>query len=138
MARAVDARRAPRHRAAMDDVVTTELLALERRGWDALCDATGADFYGEVMTDDGVMVLANGAVMDREAVVAALDTSPPWHRYDLADVRRVRAGDGAALVYTGRAWRVADGEPFVAVMTSLYTREGVRWRLAVYTQTPVT
>ncbi len=120
------------------DTTEEELLALERAGWDALCRATGADFYGEVMTGDGLMVLADGAVLDRDAVVAALGASPPWHRYELADVRVVGAGDGAAaLVYTGRAWREEDGEPFTGAMTSLYVREGARWRLALYTQTPV-
>ncbi len=37
-----------------------ELLTLERRGWDSLCDGTGGEFYGGPMTDDGVMVLAHG------------------------------------------------------------------------------
>ena len=121
----------------MDDEVIRDLLALERRGWDALWEGTGAAFYDEVMTGDGAMVLANGAVMDRDAVVAALGASPPWHHYDLADVRVVAAGDdAAALVYTGRAWRDEDGEPFTGAMTSLYVRDGTRWRLALYTQTP--
>ena len=121
-----------------DDDVHQDLLALERRGWEALCDGTAAAFYGEVMTDDGVMVLASGAVMDRDAVVVALEASPPWHHFDLADVRVVPAGDAAAaLVYTGRAWRDEDGEPFTGAMTSLYVRDGIRWRLALYTQTPV-
>jgi hypothetical protein len=122
----------------MDNEVPRDLLALERRGWDALCDGTAAAFYGEVMTGDVAMVLANGAVMDRDAVVAALGASPPWHHYDLADVRVVAAGGAAAaLVYTGRAWREEDGEPFTGAMTSLYVRDGTRWRLALYTQTPV-
>ena len=122
----------------MDDEVLRDLLALERRGWDALCDGTAAAYYGEVMTDDGAMVLDDGSVMDRDAVVTALGASPPWHRYDLADVRVVAAGDdAAALVYTGRAWRDEDGEPFTGAMTSLYVRDGTRWRLALYTQTPL-
>ncbi|WP_217637040.1 nuclear transport factor 2 family protein [Geodermatophilus telluris] len=122
----------------MEQQVTEELLALERAGWDALCAATGADFYGGVMADDGLMVLADGSVLDRPTVVAALGQSPPWHRYELTDVRVVAAGDGAAaLVYTGRAWRDADGDPFTGAMTSLYVRVGGRWRLALYTQTPV-
>ncbi|GAB3306646.1 hypothetical protein GCM10027451_14170 [Geodermatophilus aquaeductus] len=122
----------------MDDEVIRDLLALERRGWDALCEGTAAAFYDEVMTGDGAMVLANGAVMDRDAVVGALGASPPWHHYDLVDVRVVAAGDdAAALVYTGRAWREEDGEPFTGAMTSLYVRDGSRWRLALYTQTPV-
>ncbi|MEX5720798.1 nuclear transport factor 2 family protein [Geodermatophilus maliterrae] len=121
----------------MDDVVTEELLALERRGWDALCDATGADFYGEVMTDDGLMVLADGSVMDRAAVVTALGASPPWHHVAMDDVRLVRAGaDAAVLVYTGRAWRTEEEPALTAAMSSLYVRDGGRWRLALYTQTP--
>jgi hypothetical protein len=122
----------------MDDEVTRELPALERRGWDALCEGTAAAFYGDVMTPDGVMVLADGTVMGRDAVVAALGAAPAWHRYDLTDVRVVPASDGAAaLVYRGRAWREEGGDPFTAVMTSLYVRDGSRWRLALYTQTPV-
>jgi hypothetical protein len=122
----------------MADDVLPELLALERRGWDALCDGTAAAFYGEVMTDDGLMVLANGAVLDRDAVVAALGQSPPWRSYQLADLRLVGAGpDSAALVYTGRAARDEDAPPFVGAMTSLYVRTDGVWRLALYTQTPV-
>jgi hypothetical protein len=61
-----------------DDALTRELLELERHGWEALREGTGADFYGSVMTDDGVMVLANGAVADRDAVVESLRGSPPF------------------------------------------------------------
>ena len=89
-----------------DDDVREELLTLERRGWEALCDGTGAEFYGGLMTPDGVMVLADGTVMGREEVVAALRESPPWAAYEIAGVRTVStAGDAAVLVYTGRAWR---------------------------------
>jgi hypothetical protein len=120
-----------------DDVLDT-LLDLERRGWAALCDGTAAGFYAEVMAADGLMVLANGAVMDRGTVVAALGGSPPWSDWDMADVRLVPAGpDAAALVYRARARR--EGAPeFTGAMTSLYVRSGGGWRLALYTQTPVT
>ncbi len=46
-------------------VLQDTLMKLERQRWDSLCDGTGAEFYGRVMAEDGVMVLANGAVMDR-------------------------------------------------------------------------
>jgi hypothetical protein len=121
-----------------DDDLTTALLAVERRGWDALCDGTAAEFYGSLMTDDGTMVLGNGAVLDRDAVVAALRGSPSWLRYEIDAVRLVRAGaDAAAIAYTGRAWREEGAPPFVGAMTSLYVREHGGWRLALYTQTPV-
>lgn len=122
----------------IDDGLTRDLLELEHRGWEALREGTGADFYGSLMTDDGVMVLANGAVADRAAVVEALRGSPPWARFELDSARVVAAGDGAAvLVYTARAWREESGPPFTAAMTSTYARAEGGWRLAVYTQTPL-
>ncbi|MGY1811469.1 nuclear transport factor 2 family protein [Blastococcus sp. SYSU D00820] len=122
----------------MDDELTRELLELEHRGWEALRQGTGADFYGALMTADGVMVLADGTVADRAAVVAALENAPPWTRFELDSARAVPAGDGAAvLVYTARAWRGDDDPPFTAAMTSTYARGNDGWQLAVYTQTPL-
>ena len=124
------------------DMVTKErqdeLVDLERQGWDALCDGSGAEFYGRVMTPAGVMVMANGAVLDREAVVEALRQSPAWASYEIDDVRMVPVTDGAAaLVYRGTGHRDGDGDSFVGLMTSTYVRDGDAWRLALYQQTPV-
>lgn len=120
----------------MSEELTQTLLDLERRGWDSLCDGTGDRFYGSIMTEDAVMVLANGMVMDRDTVVAALGQSPPWRAYELADERLVPAGpDAAALVYTGTAYGEAEEPAFVGAMTSVYVRSGDDWQLAVYQQT---
>jgi uncharacterized protein (TIGR02246 family) len=113
------------------------LLDLERSGWDSLCSSTGAQFYGDLMTDDGIMVLANGAVMDRDAVVASLEHAPPWQSYGIEDVRLVDAGaETAAIVYVGTGYRDGDQPAFVGVMSSVYVRQDGRWRLALYQQTP--
>jgi hypothetical protein len=113
-----------------------ELIELERAGWTSLCNGTGDDFYGQTMTSDGVMVLANGTVMARDDVVAALGQAPPWSSYDMDDIQVVRIGeDSAALVYVGTGHR--DGEPpFVGVMSSVYVKRNGRWKLALYQQTP--
>jgi len=115
-----------------------ELLQLERTGWDALCAQRGGTFYGELMLDEAVMVLVNGAVMDRATIAASLDQAPPWSRYELSEPRLVEVGeDASALVYRATATR--DGEePFVALMTSVYRRLDGRPRLALYTQTTIT
>ncbi|WP_336921021.1 nuclear transport factor 2 family protein [Aquipuribacter sp. SD81] len=114
--------------------VAEELLGLERQGWDSLCRGTGDAFYGGLMTDDALMVLADGTVLDREAVVASLADAPPWDDYDIADVRTVRpTGDVATLVYTGTGRR--GDTTFIAVMSSTYVRRDGRWRLALYQQT---
>ena len=114
------------------------LLDLERLGWDSLCDGTGSDFYGSLMTRDGVMVLSNGMILDRTAVVQSLRTAPAWLEYKLSDARVVGVGaEGAALVYTARAYREADEPPFLALMSSVYRHTGAGWRLALYQQTLV-
>ncbi len=116
-----------------------ELLELEHAGWASLCNGTGAEFYGGLMTDDGVMVLANGTVMTRSDVVEALGKSPPWAGYEMDDVRVVPLGeDSAAVVYVGTVHRGGDDPAFVGVMSSVYVRRNADWRLALYQQTPKT
>ncbi len=121
-----------------EDELKATLLDIERRGWDSLCDSTGATFYGELMTSDAVMVLANGAVLDRESVVESLEHAPQWRTYDLDDVRLIHTGsDSATLVYVGTAYRDADEPAFTGVMSSVYQRLEDAWRLALYQQTPI-
>lgn len=122
----------------LDSDLRATLVDVERLGWDSLCDSTGADFYGKIMTEDAVMVLANGAVMDRSAVVDALRQAPPWRRYDISDARLIEAGpDSVVLVYVGSAYRGGDDPDFVGAMSSVYVRRGDDWRLALYQQTPM-
>jgi hypothetical protein len=115
-----------------------ELLDFEHQGWKSLCNSTGADFYGRIMTSDGVMVLAHGQVFDRQAVIDSLNEAPPWRTYDISDERLISLGeDRAILVYTGRAYRDENEPAFMALMSSVYTRHDGNWRLALYQQTPI-
>lgn len=121
-----------------DDGILDDLLDLERRGWDSLCAGTGSDFYGRIMTEDAVMVLANGQVMDRDTVVAALASAPTWQRYEIRDPRVVGVGpDAAALVYQATAHRDAEQPPFTGLMCSVYVSSTHGRRLALYQQTPL-
>lgn len=114
-----------------------ELLELENAGWRSLCDGTGSTFYGQIMTADGQMVLANGATMSRDQVVDSLSDAPPWDSYEIADPMLVPLGsDAGALVYRGIGHR-SGGDSFTGMMTSTYVRTGSSWKLAVYQQTPV-
>lgn len=114
------------------------LVRLERRGWASLCDGTGAQFYGETMTEDGLMVLANGAVLGRDDVVGSLENAPPWRTYEIADVRLVHISeDCAVLVYRGTGYRDGDEPAFVGAMSSVYVRRDDAWQLALYQQTPI-
>lgn len=114
-----------------------DLRELEHRGWRSLCDGTGGDFYGDLMTGDGVMILAHGLALTREEVVASLAAAPRWESYEIEDARVIPLSDvAAALVYTGHGHRAGD-PPFVALMSSTYVRRDGRWRLAIYQQTPI-
>lgn len=112
-----------------------DLLALEHEGWRALCEGRGAPFYGDLMTEDGVMVLAHGMVLDRAQVVHSLQDSPAWDDYAIEDPRVVGMGeDAVALVYRAQARR-AGAPPFEALMSSVYRVQDGRLRLALYQQT---
>ena len=115
------------------------LLALEHRGWDALCRSEGGTYYGELMTPDGVMILVNGMVLGRDEIAGSLNQAPPWASYTLTDARVVPAGaETAALVYRATAARKGQDEPFSALMSSVYCMVQGQTRLALYQQTTVT
>lgn len=121
----------------MNAAITSEVLALEHRGWQALCDGDGATFYGALMTDNAVMILAHGSAFDRQTVIASLKDAPPWDSYAITDPIMLPLGpDQMLLRYTGIGRR--RGEPdFMALMASVYVRIDDSWRLAHYQQTPV-
>lgn len=115
------------------------LLELEHAGWTSLCQSRGGAFYGRLMLPDALMVLVNGLVLDRPAVIAGLDESPPWDTFELAGERRVAIGeDSAALLYHARASRNGEPAPFTALMTSTYRLVGGTPRLVLYQQTTIT
>ena len=119
---------------AMKDLLH-ELLDLERAGWQSLCESTGSDHYGGLMTDSGRMVLANGAVMSRDDVIDALQDAAPWSSFSIDDPEATALSDDvAAIIYTGTGHR-GDGDDFIGVMTSVYVRRASRWKLALDQQT---
>ena len=121
----------------MADQIEEELLELEHQGWRSLCDGTGSDFYGALMTEDGAMLLASGLWLNRSEVIASLAEAAPWDRYEIIEPQLLALADGAStLLYTGRAFRT-DGEPFIALMASTYVRRAGVWQLALYQQTTV-
>jgi hypothetical protein len=123
----------------MSELTLEHLLALEHRGWDALCHSEGGAFYGELMMPEAVMVLVNGTVLGRDAVAGSLNDAPPWASYTLTDPQLVPMGaDTAALVYRASATRNGQDEPFTALMSSVYCSVQGRSRLALYQQTTIT
>ena len=82
------------------------LLALEHAGWGSRTNGTGGTFYGEVMTEGGVMILVNGIVMSRDAVAGGLNQAPPWDSYEIVEPRLIPLTDQAAtLIYRSSSRR---------------------------------
>ncbi|WP_322409755.1 nuclear transport factor 2 family protein [Microbacterium invictum] len=105
--------------------------------WASWVTSAGAEFYGDLMTDDAVMVLADGVVMDRSQVRTAHAEAPTRDSFEMTEERMVPAGTStAALVYRGAARRAGMPEPFVAAMTSVYERVDGQIRLALYSRRP--
>ncbi len=115
-----------------------DLQELERAGWEALTTESGADFYRDLMTDDGVMLLANGSALGRDDVVETLRESEPWQRFDITDVSVLPiTEDVAVLHYRVMAFRSPEAEAFAGRLASTYVRQGDAWKLALHQQTPV-
>jgi hypothetical protein len=116
-----------------DDV---ELLELEHEGWQALCagQGAGAEHYAAIMTEDAVMVLADGSMRLRDEVIESLRDAPPWDTYSISDSAVVHVTeDVCALTYRATGHR--DGDELSGAMTSVYVRSSDGWRLALHQQT---
>jgi uncharacterized protein (TIGR02246 family) len=116
--------------------VSSEIAALERRGWEALSGPNGEAFYREVMADDGLMVFPR-LVLDKAATLRAIAGERPWSSFELEDVREIAATpDSAVVVYRATAQREGE-ERYEANMTTVYARRDGRWRLVLHQQTPM-
>ena len=98
------------------------MLRLERGRSDSPCDSIGAEFYDAAMTDDALMILANGETMTRADVVTALAKSGQGRPTSCTTYGSPLNADAAAPVYVGVAHRVEDDEPFVGAMSSTLSR----------------
>ncbi|SRR5581483_3809102 len=115
-----------------------ELVELERAGWVAL--STGGDaaarFYEEVLTDNPLLLLPGGMVLDDRAQIVDAMRGVPWDEFELRDERVLGLRpDCAVLAY--RASAVRGEQRYEALFNSTYVRVGGRWRLALHQQTPV-
>jgi hypothetical protein len=117
--------------------VTTDLIDLERAGWEALSTSgdAAAAFFERVLAAEPVVVLPGGTVIvDRDEIVASM-RGEPWSSYEITEPRVVRVGpEAAVVVYRGRARR--EGMSYEALFASTYARVDDGWRMVVHQQTP--
>jgi hypothetical protein len=111
------------------------LIEAERAGWTALTTAEGGAYYREHLTDDALMAFAFG-VLDREQAIEAMEAARPWAQFEMRDPRVVRLTDASGVVVYSVVARRAGEEPYSAVISSTFVREGDGWKLAFHQQTP--
>jgi hypothetical protein len=114
--------------------VNEVLYELERGFWRAAGDR---EAYAEGLAQDALHVFPGWGIADRGQVLDGVEKAAPWSSFTIDDPRIVMLGpDTAALVYVAQADR---GAAFVyrAAVTSVYRREGGKWRLVVHQQTPL-
>jgi hypothetical protein len=117
------------------DAPTHPVVDLERRGWEALSSSHGAEFYAEVMSDEGLMVFP-GMVLTKQESIAVIREAARWSSYRLEDVRVLPVGDQGAIVFY-RAVADRAGRPtYDAMMTSVYVLRAGTWKLILHQQSP--
>jgi hypothetical protein len=111
------------------------LIALEREGWEALVAGRGGAYYRKKLATNTMMAFPFG-VLTREDAIDAIESAPPWERFEIHDPRVVELSDGCGVVvYTVVAQRPGQ-EPYSAVIGSAFVREHEGWKLAFHQQSP--
>jgi hypothetical protein len=111
--------------------VREELLGIEN----ALAGG-GGDEYREHLAEEAVVIVPAQA-LSKDDTVAAMEQSPGWDEFSITEPRILEVGDeGAVLTYqfTGRR---GDGQAYVALMSSAYSRSNGAWKLVLHQQTPL-
>ena len=111
----------------------SELIQVERRGWEALCSDEAEVYYRQHMTEDALMAFPFG-VMDKEEALSAMAGAVPWSHYEMQNPRVVPLGqDSGVVVYSVTAQREGQ-DPFSAVLSSTFVRRDGDWKLAFHQQ----
>jgi hypothetical protein len=119
-----------------DEQLEHTLLALEDEGWRALSSDWGAEFFGQLLTANSLMVFP-GIVLSKDRALAEIAKAPPWAEFRVDELRVVRLTEqSAVLTYRATAHRAGEPE-YHALMSSMYVENGGSWRMAFHQQTPL-
>ena len=110
------------------------LYEVEKNFW------TGdAQYYRQNLAEKCMVVFADMAGLKTREEVASMITEPQrWQNLKLDDRNTVDLADDAVLLSYRASDRRANGEPYEALVSSVYVMENGRWRMAFHQQTPQT
>lgn len=115
------------------DSFARELIDLERRGWEALSSDSGSAYYESHLTADAVMGFPFG-LMNRQEALSGIDEAEPWSSFRIDNPQVIQLGpDSGIVAYSVVAQREGQ-EPFSAVVSSTFVRQGGDWKLAFHQQ----
>ena len=116
-----------------------DLLAMEKSAWKAYGDRD-VKVYSDTMTQDAVQITSSGDVWTGgEKIKAEVGSHTcTLKSFDLADARlRQPSPDTAILTYTATQDMTCEGEkaPAKLIATTIYLRQGGKWRWTNYQET---
>ncbi|MFN2201604.1 MAG: nuclear transport factor 2 family protein [Caldilineaceae bacterium] len=116
-----------------------ELIELEVQGWQALTEEGDAarDFYESVLREDAVMLFPGGIRLQGKDEILASFAAQPWQSFQFQEMQVISLLAEAGVVVYWVAAQRADTEPYEALISSTYVRDGDTWKLALHQQTPV-
>lgn len=112
-----------------------DLIAVEREGWDALVAGRGGEYYERKLAPQAVMAFPFG-VLTRPQTIEAMNAAPPWASYEMIEPSVVRLTEESAIVVYRVVAQRPELEPFSAVVSSTFVRDGDDWKLAFHQQSP--
>ncbi len=114
------------------------MIELEKQGWEAL--SKGRDvargFYESLFLNETVMAFPGGMMVGgKEKILSSID-SQPWKFFQIEDSQVISLSENAsAIVYKVTAKREGS-DPYIALISSMYTCRNGQWKLALHQQTP--
>jgi len=96
----------------------------------------GPEFYEKRMMADACMVFPSPVgILEGQEILDGLRQGPRWQSVDFREKSQVRSGDTTVLAYKATAER-KDSQPYIALCSSTYIRNGGTWKLLSHQQTP--
>ena len=96
--------------------------------------SASADAYRRHLAEEALVVIP-GHVLDRDGCIEAIEQSPGWDEWQIAEPHALELGDDAAVLSYRWTSRRGDSR-YAALMSSVYARRDGAWRLVLHQQTP--
>ena len=119
--------------------VETQIIALEKQGWEAWKNKNSSWFQTN-LTEDALFVSSDG-VANRSQIVKFVGSECDLKSYSLDGFKFLMLDKNSALItFTGMQDGVCSGKTLPATVnaSAVYVKRGGKWRVAFYTDTPAT